>query len=294
MNMNCPLCNASESRPSWLDRVFFEGVEFRYRECLSCRSLYCDPMPDEATLSRMYGPQYSAGFANGHATVRDPKEPLRVVDWLRTTATGTFVDYGCGDGALLSKAAALNWKAIGVEFDDQVSAATARRTGAQVITVSQLESLPPQCVDVLHLGDVIEHLTELGRQMPSILKLIRPGGLLLAQGPLEANANLFTFAVRLGRRLRRARRTEMAPYHVLLATASGQRRFFKHFGLQEVEYAVREVAWPAPARLSWSDCVKTRPAGLFLLRRLSQSISALRPARWGNRYFYAGRRSNDA
>lgn len=47
-------------------------------------------------------------------------------------------------------------------------------------------------VDVLHLGDMIEHLTDLEHQFPEILRLIKPGGYLLAQGPLEAGPNLFT------------------------------------------------------------------------------------------------------
>jgi 2-polyprenyl-3-methyl-5-hydroxy-6-metoxy-1,4-benzoquinol methylase len=79
--------------------------------------------------------------------------------------------------------------------------------------------------DVVHVGDVIEHLTQLDTQFPEIPGLIKPGGLLLAQGPLENNASLFTFALSSARKLRPARRTEMAPYHVLLATSQGQRDF---------------------------------------------------------------------
>jgi hypothetical protein len=142
---------------------------------------------------------------------------------------------------------------------------------------------------VLHLGDVIEHLTELNRQMPQILNLIKPGGVLLAQGPLEANGNLFAFSVRMARLLRKSRRTEMPPYHVLLATAIGQKRLFQRLGLDLLEYSMHEVAWPAPSRLKCADLLSPRLTLLFLLRRLSQAASKIRPAHWGNRYFYAGR-----
>jgi SAM-dependent methyltransferase len=287
LNMACPLCNHENARPSWVGSTFYRGREFTYVECLSCRSLYCSPMPDTGTLSEMYGPDYVTSFQEDPG-IDDPKEAMRVVRWLRARPEGTFIDYGCGTSTLLSEAAKLGWQAVGVEFDDEVAKAVAQRTGARV--VSQPLELEDASADVLHLGDVIEHLTEVNRLMPEILRLVKPGGLLLAQGPLENNATLFTVMLRLSKSLRGARQTEMAPYHVMLATAPGQRRLFERFGLETLEYTVREVAWPAPSRLSLSDLKRPRAVGLFTVRRLSQAVSAIRPNRWGNRYFYAGRR----
>ena len=234
----------------------------------------------------MYGPDYTQEGGGGH--VENPKEPGRVLDWLGRLTPGTFVDYGCGEGELLVEAERAGWRAAGVEFSQEVARRVAARTGLAVYTRPQESSGFPQA-DVLHLGDVIEHLTRLDEQMPDILRLLKRGGLLLAQGPLEANASLFTSALAMAHRLRR-KRTEMAPYHVLLATAEGQREFFRRFGLTEIEYHLREVTWPAPSGLALSDLVRPRVVGLFALRRSSQALSALRPARWGNRYFYVGRK----
>jgi SAM-dependent methyltransferase len=244
-------------------------------------------MPDEATLALMYGPEYGTSFAADPA-IDDPKEPRSVVRWLERSERGTFLDYGCGSGALLVQAARLGWEVVGVEFDDEVVRRVGEATGARVLSVTEAAAIKRPMADVLHLGDVIEHLTELNRQMPEILGLLKQGGVLLAQGPLEANANLFTSALRLARRIR-PRRTEMAPYHVLLATARGQRSFFQRFGLEPIEFSLREVCWPAPARVAPRDLLRPRAIGLFLARRLSQAVSTLRPGHWGNRYFFAGR-----
>ena len=244
-------------------------------------------MPDAETLQRMYGPEYAELFHN-HENMGGPEDAARVVEWLGREGGGTFLDYGCGAGHLLREALGAGWKAVGVELDERVAEHVARRTGAKV--VSEPGALRSESADVLHLGDVIEHLTDVNRQVPEILKLLRPGGLLLAQGPLENNANLFNFVVRLSRVLRPGRRTEMAPYHVMLATAKGQREFFRRFGLTELEYSVRELSWPAPRKISFGDVRRPRSVGLFVMRRLSQAGSALRPGRWGNRYFFAGRR----
>ena len=83
----------------------------------------------------------------------------------------------------------------------------------------------------------------------------------------------------------------MAPYHILLATAKGQQAFFRRFGLTPVLFSMTEVAWPAPGRLEWSDIGRLRTLVLYFVRRLSQAISALRPSRWGNRYFYVGQKA---
>jgi SAM-dependent methyltransferase len=287
--MTCPLCNHPESRPSWLGSTYYLEREFCYFECLSCGSLYCNPMPDAEVLLRMYGPEYGDSFA-ADPIGEESRDSRRVLELLEKCGGGTFVDYGCGGGGLLAEAARGNWRAIGVEFDEEVVAEIRRKTGLEALTPREIETLNGLSIDILHLGDVIEHLTALDSQMTGIVRLVKPGGLLVAQGPLEANPNLFTLAVRLGRTFRKGRRTEMAPYHVLLATARGQRRLFARFGLQELEFITSEVAWPAPARLSPGDWKRPRALGLYGLRRMSQAVSAVGGGQWGNRYFYVGRR----
>lgn len=205
----------------------------------------------------------------------------------RAATSRNLVDYGCGNGELLVEAKRIGWQAFGVELDAEVAHKTQANTGCRIFTDPNNAADFPQA-DVLHLGDVIEHLTKLDEQFPEVLELIKPGGLLLAQGPLENNASLFTFAVASVRKLRRPRRTEMAPYHVLLATSHGQREFFRRFGLEELEYKLREVSWPAPVELALSDLKNPRTVAMFGLRSLSKAVSALRPSKWGNRYFYAG------
>ena len=283
--MTCPLCNHERASSSWLGSTIYRGKEFIYLQCHLCESLFCNPMPDGDDLSEMYGPEYESSF-EGLENQQEPKEPEQVVQWLEKSPRGTFVDYGCGDGSLLSRAMGCGWRAIGVELDRDVARLAEERSGARVF--QGIGGSP--MADVLHLGDVIEHLTNLNQQLPEILKRIKPGGILLAQGPLEANASLFLLALRLARSLKRNRRSTMAPYHVILATAKGQRVMFQRFGLEEIEYDVREALWPAPAMLTWQDLASARTVGLFGLRRFSQCVSYLAPGQLGNRYFYVGRR----
>jgi SAM-dependent methyltransferase len=247
-------------------------------------------MPDREDLLAMYGTHYAFEVNRDPAT-HDTKEPGRVLEWLKALGTGTFVDFGCGKGALLRMAEELGWKAAGVEFDAAVVEEVKARTTAQVF-VADDPRLEPSMADVLHLGDVIEHLTDLNDRMPSILRLLKRGGVLLAQGPLEGNHNLFNWALRVVRPFTRLRRTNMPPYHVILATVQGQWELFRRFGLETVEREVRESSSPAPTTLSPGHLREPRAVALFLLRQASRRVSSMHPTRLGNRYFYVGRRAS--
>src|ERR1041384_2858589 len=125
--MACPLCGSKGAHASRLGTTYYRGREFPYVECAACRTLYCAPMPDAGVLAEMYGPDYTQeggaagqlentqeGGEAGH--VENPKEPGRGVEWLTRLAPGTFVDYGCGQGELLTEAQHKGGQTVGVEF----------------------------------------------------------------------------------------------------------------------------------------------------------------------------------
>jgi SAM-dependent methyltransferase len=236
----------------------------------------------------MYAPSYFEHSAAGDL-IGDSRDPEPVLEVLRRSAPGRFLDYGCGDGTLLELAATEGWSVQGVEFGQDVADEVASRTGHPVVPVGDVDTMPGQAFDVVHLGDVIEHLTNPDHEMPRILGLVKPGGLLVAQGPLEAQASLFVLALRCGRRLRADAVAQTPPYHVSLATIRGQSALFRRFGLTEATFRVSEVAWPAPERLNRQMVKRPRLLALYTIRRASQTISRMSPKPSGNRYLYVGR-----
>lgn len=247
-------------------------------------------MPDSLALARMYGPEYHSSEDYHETATADEGRPAGAIEWLTKLERGKFVDYGCGKGALLATARDLGWETYGIEFSSDVARKIQIETGAKVF--SDVEPPKGFQADVLHLGDVIEHLTDLDNQMPAILRWIKPGGLLIAQGPLEAHRNLFTAALKGSRVFRANRQASMPPYHVILATSKGQRTFFDRFGLAEVEYYVFEANFPAPTKMDLAMLSSPRQTVLFALRKISQAVSSVLPGEWGNRYFYCGRLKN--
>ncbi len=283
----CPLCDHGDSRASWLRDTRYGDELYRYRRCCGCGSLYCVPMPSPRVVREMYGRSYALcdGDPNG---IGSPKRPEAVVERLKRLGRGTFVDYGCGDGRLLIEAAKVGWEAVGVELNEGVARQVRQRTGYPVLTSGTMKSARATA-DVLHLGDVIEHLTDMSVQMRDILGLVKPGGLIMAQGPLEGNSNLFFYAVRALHRVKPRQAIERPPYHVILATAEGQEKLFRRFGLEQMEFRISEVPWPAPQRLTRVALRSPRSLSLYLLRLASQAVSSWVGGRWGNRYFYVGR-----
>jgi 2-polyprenyl-3-methyl-5-hydroxy-6-metoxy-1,4-benzoquinol methylase len=146
-----------------MGKVNWNDKTFEYVQCASCGSLYCEPMPNEADLARLYGQEYQDEFYATSTPASVRSNPA--VRWLKKHRPATFLDYGCGSGALLGAAAALDWKIMGVEFDDEVAQLVAEKTKGNVVSDPTL--LQEGTADVLHLGDVLEHLTRMNEQMPT-------------------------------------------------------------------------------------------------------------------------------
>ena len=288
----CPLCGEVGGRSSWLGKTRYAGLTFEYVECVACHSLRCSPMPDAQTLAQMYSAGYfgSSMAQEGRSTPELETDSRRLTQVLGSVDEGTFLDFGCGRGQLLSLARSLGWNAVGIEYDDDVAREAETLTGARVVTYPPVDLVKEgRLADVLFLGDVLEHLTDLESQLPEIIRLIKPGGLLVAAGPLEANPCLFFWVLKSVRSVSRHRDVEIPPYHVTLATTTGQKALFARHGLATVEYVMEETHWPAPSRLTIQDVKNPRAVGLFMIRKMSRIVSRLRPRAWGNRYFFVGR-----
>jgi SAM-dependent methyltransferase len=263
----------------------YDGCRYEYQQCGTCASMFVSPMPTEQTLGRMYGEDY-AQFISAEEAHSGDEGTGRVLDELAKLRSGALLDYGCGGGHLLREAAQIAWATYGIDFSRSTTEAIAG--SGECVIVGSLDEVPSEVFfDAIHMGDVIEHLTDPNHDMPAILDRLKPGGVLIAQGPLEANFNLFLSGLRLKKAIRDTDST-MPPYHVSLATSDGQRKFFERFGLQQRRFDVFETAHPAPASLAQTDLKSLRSTSLFLLRKISQTLSPILRTAAGNRYFYVG------
>ncbi len=270
----CPLCSFTEFKKSWLSVDFVKHFDFY--ECQNCRSLVCVPMPDEELLLKMYSDDYLESETSNVFEF--------VYEYLNTLEKGVFLDYGCGSAHFAASVHEMGWTTIGVEFNPDTVRRLQKTYPFEVVRVGEK---PSQSADVIHLADVLEHLTDMENQMPEILALLKPGGVLIAHGPLEGNPNLFQKIVKYSRTLRGGAATD-APYHVMLATTKGQRALFERFGLKEIRFDVRQISFPAAE--NFRDAATARQKALYLTRKVSQAVSAKSN---GNHYFFIGQKPLD-
>jgi 2-polyprenyl-3-methyl-5-hydroxy-6-metoxy-1,4-benzoquinol methylase len=231
--------------------ITFADLVFRYHRCGKCRTVFVDPIPDAATFARMY---VKATYHDAHY-IRSGLAPYRQAAILLTQYAkrgSKVLDYGCGVGHFLQAVKAEGFLPYGVEYDQAAAASAAASAGCPVYTVEDLERAAGslQAFDVLHLGDVLEHLPDPAGTLAELLRLLKPGALLFVEGPLETNPSpVYWMAHLFGAIKHRLRPSLIAPgvpTHLFRTSAKAQAAFFRDRfpGLRLLEWEVSESGWP--------------------------------------------------
>jgi SAM-dependent methyltransferase len=288
MKPTCVFCLGSVFQDDIFHRpVIFQGLVRRYSRCRGCGSRSLSPMPESEELRKLYTKEYFSDTGpdqqGGH-----PRNHKWVLDNLPEAGEGLFVDLGCGDGELLRLAAERGYDVLGVEVDQKSADAAELECGCPIRTFDDLPNYSEQA-SAVHLGDVLEHVADPESLIREAMVLLRPGGLLLVQGPLEANRSLFNMVLAAVAVFRRSVPVTNPPYHVHLVTSRGQEGFFQRLGFRTLTYQLSDISWPAPSRFELALTGNPRRLALYLCRRLSTAARPLAPRVLSNRFEYIGR-----
>jgi len=239
----CILCGGELAESPSPEGYRWEGRVFAYQECRRCDAKVIQPLPSDDELARMYR------HSNYHEAYYDETAPG---DWPQSLARARpgarLLDFGCGDGAFLAEAQRRGFDAVGVELDAGAREVAQRNSGCPVLSLEEVID-GSQRFDVIHLGDVLEHLaapTEILRRLEPFLE---PDGVFFFEGPLEENASLVRFCNRAFTQFKRATRrpllAELPPLHLSRTSAASQRRFFERtMGYELLAFDVTETGWP--------------------------------------------------
>lgn len=242
------MCGGASGGQAFPFATHYNNIHFRYFACSACATTFIDPIPDSATMARMYAPdQYHDQFYEFDDLADYAETVARLKPVL--SAGARILDYGCGAGHFVRAARAAGYDAIGAEFSADAAANAAGHLDAPVFDLSRDEWIAAGPWDCIHLGDVIEHLPDPRATLRQILTQIRPGGHLSIAGPLEANRSLVYAAIRINSwvkaQLGRTGGT-FAPFHIYFTDAAAQRAFFERLGmpLNQVYWQTFETGWP--------------------------------------------------
>jgi SAM-dependent methyltransferase len=231
-------------------RTRFNGQLFSYRRCLSCASVIVATEPSADTFARMYAKE---NYHDNHYAEALTAPYAQSASLLKRhlPAGAAVLDYGCGAGAFLASLKAVGLTPYGIEFDEDAAQHAATVSGCAVFPMAQFQKgeLGMQ-FDAVHLGDVLEHMPDPLSAFARILELIKPGGVLFLEGPLETNPSLVYFAARLfggiKHLVRGSEESDGAPTHLIRTHAQAQRNFVRHLpgAFQERHWRVYETGWP--------------------------------------------------
>ena len=293
MNNSCLFCSSLSIKPFKLPKNVFNDKEFNYFRCESCLLVSINPIPSETDLEKMYPPSYQQGVSK-ELTDADQKLPgLRFsYKFLFTTLMNegkhkTIVDFGCGNGRFIYNALQHDLKINGVEFSE-TQVKNLKNEIPQVLFQTVVEFFEDEMVyDIIFMSNVLEHFTNPRQEFSRLLKKLKPGGIVLIEGPLEMNTSLVNkfkwmyFKVRLA--LNKNYTTAHAPTHIFFSNHSNQLEFFKRHVLKTELFKVVENTWPYPESIRDARGIVEKVKAI--IAKCSIVLCSLNK-NWGNTFIY--------
>jgi len=299
--MGCPFCNSSVAVSTFYPTSYFNKKFFTYIKCKNCRLVYLSNYPDKDDYVAMYPPSYQKDEV---ITTIEP-DPFKKLPGLRFSygfqfdlirkqiGTGSkILDYGCGNGHFIANAIHHGFHCDGAEFNKEYI--NRLKAGIPEATFYSVDELLTGDIaadyDVIRLSNVLEHITEPAIVLNKLKKNLKPGGIILIEGPVEENFSLATafrktyFRVR--RLLKPVKTVSSPPYHIFFSNRKNQRNFFSQMDFTETHFSISEDPWPFPASFRQAKGVKEKITAL--IAKLSILFSRLFNKNWGNIFIYTG------
>lgn len=245
----CRLCNTQLSERLVHPRITSYNYKlFGYFSCQRCGSANLFPCPQPNDFDSMYGGhEYQDSF---YASKMIDRYQSSIDFLLANIPPGSIslLDYGCGSGQFLAAAQKKGIECFGFEYNKDVCEKVSSSYG---IPASSDLKLPPSSYpyDVIHLGDVLEHIPDPFACISELIGYLKPNGVLFIEGPLEANWSPVRHSSLLFSFLRKLtglnKLNKLPPYHLYMATELGQRQFFDRFSCLALQcWQVYDSGWP--------------------------------------------------
>lgn len=192
---SCPICGGA--RRFLLDVPDFESGTGTYGidACTTCGIAFTNPRPLDSELWKLYASRETTDFAPRTAGIstwlRAGLIQYRLVRALRPVPGDRLrlLDYGCGDGSLVSGAAALacrkrfDLEALGVDFHpDPPAALAAPLPGTGYLSAAAWEATD-DAYDHIFVRHVLEHHSNPPELLRTLAKRLRPGGCIHIEVP---------------------------------------------------------------------------------------------------------------
>jgi 2-polyprenyl-3-methyl-5-hydroxy-6-metoxy-1,4-benzoquinol methylase len=281
----CLFCGSADVKESFYPKVKFNNRVFIYQECRNCKLNFNDPLLEGDDYAALYPIEYHDEFY--FRVKKKYAEQLSILK--KYSGIRSVVDYGCGDAGLLSVLSANGFECTGVEYSSSlVSRLKQQYPAINFYTVEEFVNLEKK-YDCIHLGDVLEHMTEPNKTIQNLRDKLSGNGYLFVEGPIEHNTSLaYAFRklfFRVRKKFRPHRQVEGRPYHTFLANRKNQRAMLEKNLFATRYFKIYETGWPFPEKLK--DCKSIKLTVEYIIALVSIFGSWFFPS-VGNRFYFMG------
>jgi len=185
---NCRLCGTLDCPP------VLESNRFRVRRCGSCTTLWCDPLrfPEDEEEA-----QGEAEAADGQAiedtylsvddTIqRENTARLTLIQRLAPPSSHPrLLEIGCMHGGFVVQAQRAGYEAGGLDISRKAVDWAAQHNPGLVDFGTLDGSQPDQSLDIVAGFNVVEHMDDPGEFLDHVKRVLRPGGIFVAETPSQ-------------------------------------------------------------------------------------------------------------
>jgi len=220
----------------------FQATRFPAARCRACGMRFLAVQPAGASLASLYSAEYfetdfRCGRAGAHsfdATAWAGEHRGLVDAFERLRPPGRLLEVGAAAGGLLRHAQDRGWTVHGVEL----SAAAVEQARALGVTVThgtlETAALPDAALDLVYMGDVLEHVPDCRATLAEVARVLAPGGHLYLRGPITTNSLARRLALAAYAALGRTIVLREPPYHLWEFTPGPLARLARACGLAVV------------------------------------------------------------
>ncbi|MGE3804806.1 MAG: class I SAM-dependent methyltransferase [Gemmataceae bacterium] len=292
----CPLCRGDEAALMLEVTVPQESTPYRLMRCRACGIGYLNPRPTAETIGHYYPPEYANYQPPVQKRAKKrwkeqlerlvlarffgyPSPPLSWHEKLMATLSrpwigpradslsavpftgaGRLLDYGCGAGIFAQRMRQRGWDVVAMDFNEHTIEQVRRRYGLTAIAgMLPHPEINAESFDVVTMGSVLEHVHEPHELIASIVRILRPGGVLAISVP-----NLDSWQYRY---FGKEWWSLELPRHLLHFTPATLRRLMETHGL-----VVRDLV--LPGRTGWMR------RSLSLARKAGRNDLFVKIGRW--------------
>lgn len=194
-DVNCSLCSGNNIE------VLFSKHQFDWVRCKNCGMVWVNPQLLPESISEIYEKIYptKSAICGGDIVRGISKEHCKLLLGLKKMNLGNrgkILDIGCFEGHFLNSARLLGWEVYGTEISKPAVQVANKYFNLDVRLGSILDlDFPDNCMDVVTLIDVLEHLPDPKNCLAKINKMLKSKGTLYIWTP---NFNSFTRKFLLG------------------------------------------------------------------------------------------------